>query len=143
MIIRAASQADAAQISQLTSELGYQADEAALRARIGRLATYPDHRVFVAEVGSAEIAGWLHAHASEALESGFRVEILGLVVGNRFRRRGVGRELVRAAEAWANELACDTLVVRTNVTRAESHEFYAALGFSWTKTQAVYRKPVT
>lgn len=143
MILRAASVADAAQISQLISELGYQADIVALQGRIERLVSRTDHRVIVAETDSLELAGWLHAHASEALESGFRVEILGLVVGSRFRRHGVGRALVRAAEAWAKELACDTLVVRTNVTRVESHPFYAALGFAQVKTQAVYRKRVS
>ena len=75
-----------------------------------------------------------------ALESGRRAEIVGLVVAGAGRRRGVGRALVQAAEAWAAKGGIERLIVRSNITRAESHAFYPALGFSRGKTQAVYQK---
>jgi GNAT superfamily N-acetyltransferase len=74
------------------------------------------------------------------LESGFRVEIVGLVVAEDCRRHGVGRELVQRAEQWAAGLGAATVVVRSNTKREESHRFYPALGYAATKTQAVYRK---
>jgi GNAT superfamily N-acetyltransferase len=75
------------------------------------------------------------------LESGFRVEITGLVVSGEMRRRGVGRSLVAQAETWAAEISAGTIVVRSNAKRVESHEFYPALGYLPSKTQVVYRKP--
>jgi GNAT superfamily N-acetyltransferase len=65
---------------------------------------------------------------------------VGLVVSESCRRRGVGRSLVKRAEQWAAEIGAETLVVRSNTKRVESHRFYPALGFSLAKTQAVYRK---
>lgn len=86
------------------------------------------------------VVGWLQAHASESLESGYRVEIVGLIVGDGCRRRGIGRALVQQAERWASDIGSDVVVVRSNTKREEIHDFYPALGFSAAKTQEVYRK---
>ena len=99
----------------------------------------PEQLVLVA-ILEGQIAGWLQAQASEVLESGFRVEIVGLIVSESFRRRGVGRCLVERAEQWAKEIGAPAIVVRSNLKRVESHIFYPALGFSSSKSQAVYRK---
>ncbi len=139
MILRHATLADAAAIAALTGELGYTADEAASRERLSKLLDRAECHLVVAEMKGA-VAGWLQAVTGEVLESGFRVEIVGLVVGEKFRRRGVGRALVARAEVWARSLGAPAIVVRSNTLRTESHVFYPALGFESTKTQAVYRK---
>jgi GNAT superfamily N-acetyltransferase len=141
MTIRAAAASDSAELARLTGELGYAADPAVIARRLARIAGRPDQLVLIA-VLDGRVAGWLQAQASEVLESGFRVEIVGLIVGEDCRRRGVGRHLVQRAEQWAVELGASTVVVRSNTRRAESHLFYPALGFSASKTQAVYRKPL-
>lgn len=139
MTIRCAALSDAAEIARLTAQLGYAADAETIGGRLSRLAGRPDHLVVVA-AGEAGLAGWMHAHASDALESGFRVEIVGLVVAEDCRRRGVGRDLVRRVEQWAAEIGAEALVVRSNTKRIESRGFYLALGYSESKTQSVYRK---
>jgi hypothetical protein len=48
--------------------------------------------------------------------------------------------LVGRAETWATEISAETVVVRSNAKRVESHVFYPALGFLPSKTQVVYRK---
>jgi GNAT superfamily N-acetyltransferase len=139
MITRDALLSDSAAIARLSTQLGYFADEATIAARIARLANRPDQLVIVT-VLEERIVGWLQASTSDVLESGFRVEIVGLVVGEDCRRKGVGRRLVQRAEQWAVEIGADELVVRSNTKRAESHVFYPALGFGASKTQVVYRK---
>ena len=139
--IRNASASDAAAIAELTAQLGYATDSEATRRRLERIDGREDHLVVVA-VLEGKTVGWLHAHASDALESGFRAEIVGMVVSEGCRRRGVGRCLVRRAEQWAMEAGAGVLVVRSNLKRLESHGFYPALGFSASKTQAVYRKRI-
>jgi GNAT superfamily N-acetyltransferase len=141
LTLRAATTSDSAEIARLTGELGYAADPAAIARRLARIADRPDQLVLVA-VLDGRVAGWLQAHASDVLESGFRVEIVGLIVGEDCRRRGVGRRLVQRAEQWAVEVGASAVVVRSNTRRTESHLFYPALGFSASKTQAVYRKPL-
>jgi GNAT superfamily N-acetyltransferase len=74
------------------------------------------------------------------LESGLRVEITGLVVDDKARRRGVGRLLVEQIEGWAKSGNCRVLGVSSNVLRAESHAFYESLGYLQAKTQHSYRK---
>lgn len=141
--VRAATAEDAKAIARLVEELGYSADEQMVRERLSRLAGRSDHLVAVAQSASGEICGWLQAHSSEVLESGFRVEIVGLVTAKQMRRRGIGRLLAECAESWAVHMGAQAIVVRSNVKRVESHPFYAALGYEQTKTQSVYRKRIT
>jgi GNAT superfamily N-acetyltransferase len=140
--VRVATESDAAQIAALSRELGYPEEVRTIRERLSRILARGDHRVYVAELGKGRgVCGWLQAHSSDVLESGFRVEITGLVVSGEMRRRGVGRSLVAQAETWAAEISAGTIVVRSNAKRVESHEFYPALGYLPSKTQVVYRKP--
>jgi GNAT superfamily N-acetyltransferase len=140
-MIRKATVSDARQITELSGELGYPAEERDIGRRLESLASRDDQLVIVATTDD-RIDGWLQAQLTEALESGLRVEIVGLVVAKRSRRRGVGRELVAAAEKWTVEKQVESTVVRSNQQRIESHEFYPALGFALSKTQKVYRKLV-
>ena len=140
--IRSAFEADADAIAILTQELGYPADSGTIRERLTGLLARSDYLVTVAQCESGEICGWLQAHSSEELESGFRVEILGLVVATHKRRQRIGRLLIDHAEAWAAQVCAPAIVVRSNVKRDESHAFYSALGYERTKTQHVYRKLV-
>ena len=96
--------------------------------------------VIVAVTNGGVVVGWLQAHASHVIESGFRVEIAGLIVSPDARRCGIGRALVSRAEEWARHLSVEAIVVRSNVQRLESHAFYPALGYNVSKTQTVYRK---
>jgi len=139
MTIREANLSDSVDIARLTVELGYAGDAGSIRWRLDQIASNRDQVVYVA-VLKERIVGWLQAHASVSLESGYRVEIVGLIVETAFRRYGVGRALVQQAERWALEFGLDIMVVRSNIKRVESHNFYHALGFSASKTQAVYRK---
>jgi ribosomal protein S18 acetylase RimI-like enzyme len=140
--IRRATAQDAGAIALLTAELGYSTNAAAVRSRIEAIGASPSDLLLVAADGGDQIIGWLQAHSAHILESGFRVEITGLVVSSKIRRGGVGRLLVAAAERWAIDIQAEALIVRSNIQRVESHAFYQALGFSGTKTQQVYRKSV-
>ena len=77
------------------------------------------------------------------LESGERVEIVGLVVDEIARRKGIGRALVSAVESWAASKGLSAVFVRSNISRGEAHEFYAGVGFARTKTQHAYVKSLS
>ena len=138
--VRPATEADAEPVAELSGELGYTISAEIMRERVRAVLASPADLLIVAQDSSGNVGGWLQAHAAHVLESGFRVEILGLIVAGKMRRRGVGRLLVNEAENWARSLSADVVVVRTNMKRVESHPFYVALGYTTTKTQAVYRK---
>ena len=137
-IIRRAVASDAAELARLTSQLGYPASEAVIRARLMRLIDSSDDCLLAAEVSSGEFAGWIHGFLSQLLESDYRVEIGGLLVDERWRRNGIGRGLVRAVEDWAVERGAAELSVRCRKKRGESHKSYESLLFRHTKTQRVF-----
>jgi GNAT superfamily N-acetyltransferase len=89
---------------------------------------------------SGVVIGWIHGAEQRFLEADVRCELLGLVVDQGHRRKGVGQQLVRAVEWWARNRGIKEVSVRSNIVRPESHPFYERLGYGRTKTQHVYRK---
>ncbi len=141
--LRAATLADAARMAELSGTLGYPNEAADLAARLSRLLPRDGELVLVAEVPPGRVVGWAYAVQRESLEAPARCELLGLVVDAGARRRGVGRQLVRAVEEWAAGRGLDRMVVRSNVARPESHPFYEGIGYERVKTQHTYSKPLT
>lgn len=141
-MIRKAELSDATEIARLSMQLGYPAQADAIRSRIERTTDRPHYLLIVCEndLDNSNLSGWLQAHASEVIESGFRVEIVGLVVAEDARRKGIGRQLVVRAEQWAAGIGAKTINVRSNVLRKEAHLFYPDLGYELKKTQAAYQK---
>ena len=139
--IRRAAVNDAAPITRLAAELGYATHAETMRHRLEAILASAADLLIVAVDSSNAVVGWLQARVAHIVESGFRAEIVGLIVAPTSRRRGIGRALVLAAEDWAREMSAEAIVVRSNFKRAESQAFYPALGYATTKTQVVYRKP--
>jgi GNAT superfamily N-acetyltransferase len=113
-----------------------------MRGRLQRVLASAGDAVFVAEADGVGLVGWIHGVLSQFLEADFRLEIAGLVVDERFQRRGGGRDLVTHVERWAVEHGVVQASVRCRTTRAEAHRFYESLGYSQNKTQIVFRKPL-
>jgi GNAT superfamily N-acetyltransferase len=94
--------------------------------------------VLVASNERNQICGWLVVEKRISLEAGFKAEITGLVVSEQCRRFGVGKKLVQAAIDWANGSKLQRMVVRSNIQREESHEFYQNMGFAFKKSAHNY-----
>jgi GNAT superfamily N-acetyltransferase len=108
-------------------------------ARLRSIGSRPDHAVLVAADG-ARLLGWVHVFVTRRLETDARAEIGGLVVDESCRGRGLGRALVRSAEAWARSYGLRLLRVRSNVTRERAHRFYEREGFREEKRQTVFTR---
>jgi GNAT superfamily N-acetyltransferase len=139
--IRPPRAADAEQLGVLNRQLGYATESEELVSRINRLSELREHFVAVAEADGT-ILGWVQAEHRFSLETGDKAELVGLIVGAAARRSGVGRLLVQAAEDWAIDRGLLSIVVRSNVIRPESHSFYRQTGYTQSKTQHVYAKPL-
>jgi predicted N-acetyltransferase YhbS len=137
--IRPARIDDAVDIARLATELGYPSSEVEIRTRIERLLHSDTYFLVVAEREST-IVGWIAAERRLLLESGERADISGLIVTEPARRSGTGQALVRAAEEWARRQGLNRMVVRSSVSRLESHPFYERLGYVRAKTQHAYTK---
>ena len=88
--------------------------------------------MIVAEV-DGEIAGFGALHVQNLVERDDPgCEVAGLVVGDRFRRQGIGEVLMAALEAEARTRGGDVMVLNTAHRRADAHAFYEALGYEHT-----------
>ncbi|HVE83690.1 MAG TPA: GNAT family N-acetyltransferase [Myxococcales bacterium] len=143
--VRLARLDDTPELVELCRQLGYPQQEGVLRDRIDLLLGRPLlHRLVVAPAveDDRKLVGAIHAALREVLESDNFVEISALVVDERARGTGVGKEMMRAVERWARDLGVRTVRVRTNVVRVESHAFYRHLGYRELKQQIAFIKDV-
>ncbi len=136
-MIRFATPNDAPTIASLLGELGYPAEADRVRARMTRLLTGGDNArdaVFVAtDSGLTAPIGVLALHRFAALHDDADVAlIMALVISERARGRGVGRQLVDAASQTARQWGCSRMLVTTHVRRADAHAFYERIGFELT-----------
>jgi len=99
----------------------------------GRSGTLPV-AIFVADSGSEILAGFievgLRSHADgcdTARPAGF---IEGWFVRDSFRGKGIGRQLVEAAEFWAREQGCVEIASDALIDNRASQEAHSALGFA-------------
>ena len=138
--IRPAVIDDAPSIASLSGSLGYPSDVAVVAERMEPLLKSTGDLALVAEEGGI-IVGWIHVETVRRLEADPFAEIGGLVVSENHRRRGIGRALVRAAEAWIADRGLAKTRVHSRAERSEAHDFYRSLGYRVTKTQLVFGKP--
>lgn len=138
-MIRDAVASDADALAALSVQLGYPSSATEISERLEGIQTRGDGRVVVVVFGGT-VVGWIHVLGVHVLESPPHAEIVGLVVDERLRGRGIGAELVAAAEHWAAERRYAKISVRSNVIREAAHRFYRRLGYHETKRQAVLAK---
>jgi len=55
--------------------------------------------------------------------------IENVVTDERYRRRGLGREILRRAVEYARAENCYKAILQSSVKRKEAHVFYASIGF--------------
>jgi GNAT superfamily N-acetyltransferase len=138
--IRLATLADAPGIASLSAQLGYPADPAEVLPFQSLILQDPDHVVFVAESLTGAVCGWVHVFLSRRLFMPPFAELGGIVVDEASQRLGIGRALLRRAEAWAAQSGCAFLRIRSNTLRLGAHEFYQRMGYTASKSQRVYDK---
>jgi GNAT superfamily N-acetyltransferase len=130
--VREARVEDAEAVAALLDELGYRSTPGQAAERIDRIATDPSTWVVVAELGS-DIAGLGALHVQNLVErDDLGCEVAGLVVGERFRRGGIGEALMEALEDEARRRGGHVMVLNTAHRRADAHAFYEALGYEHT-----------
>jgi GNAT superfamily N-acetyltransferase len=131
-LIRSPRPDDVDGIAGLLGELGYPSAPASVSQRLAELARQGHIAVFVAEVDGRPV-GLATAYIVPAIHVDRPVGVLSaLVVQEGHRRRGLGRELVAAAEAWARDRNAYRMTLSTGLARQEAHAFYEGLGYEHT-----------
>ena len=132
MTFRDATAADRSAIARLLEQLGYPVDADDIPARLARIQDSERGRVLVADDGS-RVVGMACAELLTPIAYAEPVlMVTAFVVDSSVRRRGVGRRLVAAIEAFGREQGCDRAVVTSAEHRADAHAFYTGLGWAYT-----------
>ncbi|HEY7738120.1 MAG TPA: GNAT family N-acetyltransferase [Candidatus Limnocylindria bacterium] len=141
--IRRMTAADAEAVAEQAGQLGYPTEPATIAERIERIATLDARDALLVAVGDDDRPlGWTHVEIRDTLVAPHAAQLMALVVADGARNRGVGRDLLAAAEAWAVEQGCKRLMVATRVTREDAHRFYRREGYELDKTSHIFEKPL-
>ena len=138
--IRLAQPSDHARIAALAGQLSYPSTPEEIARRLQGIKGSAEAAVFVAELETGEIAGWIAVFLYRTVEADARAEVSGLVVDERFRSQRVGERLLEHTEEWAREKGCRAIGLRSNVIRDRAHAFYERHGYTHVKTQKAFRK---
>ena len=129
MSIRRITSSDVQSAAALLAELGYPTTEADLGERLKAIATNPDDAVLVA-AEDGNILGLVSVHSFEMIHRPGRLgRITSLIVAASARGRGLGTNLLAAAEKHLRAYGCAKLEVTSGEQRSSAHDFYAANGY--------------
>ena len=134
MKVREATRVDLQDVLRLYAQPdfddGHVLDDGEAEALFAQFASYPDYKIYVAEVEGRVVGSFAllvmlnlgHRGAPSAI-------IEDVVVDPQWQGRGLGAKMMKAAMALAREKGCYKLVLSSNAKRVRAHAFYERLGF--------------
>ena len=139
--VRAADESDLADLVQLWAELKRcgalsprltaLTDDRKIGERVRRLLERPSGRILLAFIGSQPVGmAMLTTVPLGAMNETPCVQVEYTVVAEAFRRRGVGRALMGAAAAYAEDIGAEQITVSVSPMSREANRFYAQLGLT-------------
>ena len=128
--VRPAQIGDAADVGALLGELGYPCTRDEAAERISRVMHDPRLFLLVAEQEGV-VCGLMSLDIRYSVTRGADLaRITALVVPPQCARQGIGRRLLREAEAIARQARVARIEVTTNMRREAAHAFYLGCGYS-------------
>lgn len=140
ILIRRIEPADAAAVSALCPQLGYERSPAAIQKWIEELNRHPRPQAAFVACAGEQVIGWVEVSIELRLQSPPRALIGGLVIQEDLRNRGIGRKLSVHAEDWAWRQGVNVVRVTSRSTREAAHRFYLRDGYREVKTSLVFEK---
>ncbi len=94
----------------------------------------PNQTLLVAELDEKRMVGLIRTTLSDTpprpvLAPARRAKIEELVILPRFRRRGIGRQLLTAAASWAKAAGASQLILTVWTNNRAAEGFYCSLGY--------------
>ena len=138
--IREANLSDAGAIARLNREsMGYHYPEKETAEKLRMLLGRKQDKIFVAVIEDT-VVGYIHANDYDLLYAPAMKNIMGLAVAQEYRRRGIGKVLMAAVEAWAKENGAKGIRLVSGAARQQAHAFYRDCGFGGGKEQLNFKK---
>ena len=98
--------------------------------------------VFVSDEGSERLSGFLELYVREYAEgcAGETPYVEGWFVVEQERGKGIGKQLMRAAEEWSRDNGFAELASDALIDNIDSHRAHSALGFEEVERNVHFRK---
>jgi len=138
--IRQATVEDDQALAVLATQLGYPSTASQIQKRFAHIAADEEQVVLVARLADGELVGFTHVFTTMRLFCDPFAELGAMVVDKDQRGKGIGGELVRAAERWVVDRGISQMRIRSNTLRAGAKGFYLQLDYDVSKTQNVFIK---
>jgi GNAT superfamily N-acetyltransferase len=138
-MIRNATRDDALAIIDLTRQLGYSLPDQTILENLERVLG-DERRAALVAISDGKVIGWCTVLIDFAITEPPYALLSGMVIDESHRGKGVGRELLLVAEAWAKSQGLKRIRLRTNLLRSGAHAFYERCGYEAVKEQRVYVK---
>src|SRR2546430_7163249 len=128
--VRRAEAGDATSIAVCLAALGYATPPGLVADKLSTLMNSFSDTMLVADVTGTGIVGVVSVHLVPLFHApGNLARLTALAVVPGHQRKGVGRALVAAAEAFAWERECRRVEGTSGDHREDAHTFYRALGY--------------
>ncbi len=133
LTVRTASKADLPDVLRLYAQPGFDDGEVLpldrAEAIFDRMQSYPDYRLFVAELEGRVVGTFALLIMDNLGHLGTPSAILeDVVVDPTLHGRGIGRELVHYALTECRAKGCYKLSLSSNLKRSQAHAFYERIG---------------
>lgn len=129
--IREAAINDVFALTELMNELGYETTMDEMKGRFEHIHNHEDYKTFIATIDtkSTGMVGLVRNYSYEHNKA--YVRILALVTNGQFRRIGIGKKLIAAAENWAREIGADKILLNcgNREERTIARSFYLKIGY--------------
>lgn len=114
----------------LKNDLGYDVPAENLERRINRMMTHENYKIFVACAGE-NVVGFIGAVSFIAFEvENDAMKIIALAVSEKYRGRGIGTNLLKTVEKFAEENSIGVILLNSGLTRENAHKFYESQGYT-------------
>ena len=99
---------------------------------------------FVAEAPNGDVVGFVEVGLRSTADGCDWARAVGYVEGwyvaESHRRRGVGAQLIEAAESWAREQGCAEMASDTQIDNTQSLQAHLRLGYEISERSILFRK---
>lgn len=140
MKIRRATELDIRGIFRLNQAFGYEYPLEATAEKLRAAVSDPGQCVLVAEEADGVLSGYIHLEDYDTLYFPHMKNILGLIVLPEYRRHGIARKLLTAADAWAKDTGAAGIRLDSGAERAPAHACYCKAGYTERKLHKNFRK---
>ncbi|MCD7906497.1 MAG: GNAT family N-acetyltransferase [Clostridium sp.] len=138
--IRECNIGDADAIYELNhSEMGYEYPLDKTKDKLSYLLNSKSNKVFVATTEN-RVVGYVHANDYDSIYLPPFKNIMGIAVMSDCKKKGIGKALLFAVEAWAKETGACGIRLVSGAERTSAHQFYRCCGYDGGKQQINFKK---